>query len=115
MEKKYRPLREKLLAQRRAILEQHLNPERAGSPVETVGTGDSADAASNNDAKEMTLNVKESEKRALEVIEEALARMDKGIYGHCEECGDSIPEKRLMALPHARLCVPCQEKEEEIR
>jgi RNA polymerase-binding transcription factor DksA len=37
----------------------------------------------------------------------ALARVDAGSYGLCENCGRPIPEARLEARPAARLCVPC--------
>ncbi|HWR03141.1 MAG TPA: TraR/DksA C4-type zinc finger protein, partial [Humidesulfovibrio sp.] len=41
-------------------------------------------------------------------IEEALARMDVGDYGACEDCGEDIAPARLFANPTARLCVHCQ-------
>jgi DnaK suppressor protein len=33
-------------------------------------------------------------------------------FGHCENCGEEIAFERLDALPHARLCIRCKEKEE---
>jgi RNA polymerase-binding protein DksA len=33
-------------------------------------------------------------------------------YGKCENCGEEISYDRLDALPHARLCINCKEKEE---
>ncbi|MCB9674488.1 MAG: TraR/DksA family transcriptional regulator [Alphaproteobacteria bacterium] len=42
-------------------------------------------------------------------IQAALKRIQAGEYGICESCGGDIPEKRLEILPHARLCVSCQE------
>jgi DnaK suppressor protein len=33
-------------------------------------------------------------------------------YGRCENCGEEISYERLDALPHARLCINCKEKEE---
>ena len=74
-----------------------------------------ADAASINDVKEQTLNLKENEKRSLAVIEEALARITAGTYGQCDECGAEIPEKRLLAVPHAKYCRDCQENLERER
>ena len=39
----------------------------------------------------------------------ARARMPAGESAlHCEECGEEIPERRRMALPGVRTCVPCQ-------
>ena len=47
------------------------------------------------------------EARRLE-IEEALSRMDIGVYGVCEDCGEEIGAARLIANPTAKLCVHCQ-------
>ena len=43
-------------------------------------------------------------------IDAALARMDEGIYGKCENCGQDIPFERLEARPTATLCVNCKQK-----
>jgi DnaK suppressor protein len=45
-------------------------------------------------------------------IDDALRRMYRGEYGACESCGQPIPRGRLEAVPHARLCIACKEKEE---
>jgi DnaK suppressor protein len=45
-------------------------------------------------------------------IDEALRMIEEGTYGKCEICGQAIPESRLQAVPFAKLCVPCQEKDE---
>ncbi|GAB2943234.1 hypothetical protein GCM10027280_34900 [Micromonospora polyrhachis] len=42
---------------------------------------------------------------------QALRRMSEGTYGICERCQASIPVGRLEILPHARFCVPCQQKQ----
>jgi len=42
-------------------------------------------------------------------VREALGRLDKGGYGVCEDCEESIPPRRLDAIPWARVCVKCQE------
>ena len=42
-------------------------------------------------------------------IEAALARMDEGIFGKCENCGQDIPFERLEARPTATLCVTCKQ------
>ncbi|MEU8606489.1 TraR/DksA C4-type zinc finger protein [Actinoplanes sp. NPDC048791] len=49
-------------------------------------------------------------RRTLEQITGALTRITDGTYGRCEKCGTSIPAERLQVLPHARLCVPCQQR-----
>ncbi|HZO51683.1 MAG TPA: TraR/DksA family transcriptional regulator [Bryobacteraceae bacterium] len=41
--------------------------------------------------------------------QEALRRMEQGIYGICEECEEPISPRRLAAMPAAVLCIRCQE------
>ncbi|BCJ68477.1 TraR/DksA family transcriptional regulator [Polymorphospora rubra] len=49
-------------------------------------------------------------RQSLEQISGALGRIDAGTYGRCAKCAKQIPGERLQILPHARFCVPCQEK-----
>jgi DnaK suppressor protein len=46
----------------------------------------------------------------LRLIDEALDRIRSGDYGTCLACEETIPAKRLLALPWARYCVSCQEE-----
>lgn len=41
-------------------------------------------------------------------IDRALQKIDDGVYGVCEHCGQTIPDARLQALPYAALCVTCK-------
>jgi RNA polymerase-binding transcription factor DksA len=43
----------------------------------------------------------------LDEVELALARLDDGTYGRCEECGEPIGDQRLEGLPTARTCARC--------
>ena len=52
------------------------------------------------------------EGRLIYHIDEALERIEKGIYGLCHECGKAISIERLEAVPHARLCIQCKSIEE---
>jgi DnaK suppressor protein len=51
-------------------------------------------------------------RRELARVRHALKRMEEGSYGLCEACGEPIPPARLRALPHARLCTECAERQE---
>ena len=42
-------------------------------------------------------------------VREALTRLGKGEYGVCEDCDEAISQRRLHAIPWARVCVRCQE------
>lgn len=46
----------------------------------------------------------------IDLIDEALMKLEGGNYGICEECGCNIPVKRLRVVPFASHCVMCQHK-----
>lgn len=71
-----------------------------------------ADVGTDTFEQDMTLGRLESESRELEEIQEAIKRISVGTYGLCESCQKPIPKVRLRAIPYARLCIPCKEKEE---
>lgn len=71
--------------------------------------GDLADIALRDSLHDAKLNRHQAR---LKAIEEALRRIDEGIYGICEECGSEIPIGRLKAMPFAVRCVDCQERRE---
>lgn len=74
-----------------------------------------ADMASDNFDREFTLGLASNEQQILNMIDTAIRKIDEGTYGTCEECSKAIPMKRLFAMPHARLCIKCQEAEEKKR
>jgi len=45
-------------------------------------------------------------------VSDALERVKRGTYGVCQSCGQPIGAERLEVLPHASLCVACQQKRE---
>jgi DnaK suppressor protein len=71
--------------------------------------------------QDFSLGVMERDQDALQEIEAALKRIEKGTYGLCEACvaegkppsRSGIPKTRLKAVPHARNCVACERKREE--
>ena len=66
-----------------------------------------ADIGSDNYQMEHTLNLVGSERRLLSEINDALSRIDKGVYGKCQGDGHLIPKARLKAIPWARFCINC--------
>lgn len=79
---------------------------------EDVRPSDPIDMASNALDQSIQLLLNDRERTLIEEIRDALARIDRGEYGICEYCGDHISEKRLMVKPTGRLCISCQEREE---
>ena len=72
-----------------------------------------ADMATDNFDHEFNLGLASTEQQSLNLIDAALRKIDDGSYGTCENCSKPISQKRLMAMPHARLCIKCQELEEK--
>jgi RNA polymerase-binding protein DksA len=72
-----------------------------------------ADVSSDNYEQEITMGLIETEEREMHEIDEALKRLDDGSFGVCEGCSGEIKAARLKAIPNARLCVKCKQKEEE--
>src|SRR5215813_1266881 len=73
--------------------------------------GDMADQASGNNEVHIQLKLKQTDAKILQAIEEALSRLDKGTYGVCRDCGESIAPARLNAIPWTRVCITCKEKQ----
>ena len=72
-----------------------------------------ADMASDTYDREFSLNLASGERETLREIDEALKRIHEKTYGRCLSCEKRIAKKRLLAVPHAKLCLPCKQKEEE--
>jgi DnaK suppressor protein len=62
--------------------------------------------------RELGISLMEMRNRRRQAIDEALTRLTEGTYGICAECGVEVSERRLEAVPFAKLCVECQSKEE---
>jgi DnaK suppressor protein len=77
--------------------------------VDDTETPDPVDLAVQNYSKNVILAVSENETRQLQLIDEALQRIEDEEYGNCMNCGKEIQPKRLAAIPWARYCLSCQE------
>jgi len=62
---------------------------------------------------EMNNALKVHEENIMMDIKDALKRIDKGIYGICDNCGNEIPYERLEVHPYAKMCIRCQESFEK--
>lgn len=61
----------------------------------------------------VSLRVNRLEWDNLRRINAALARLERGGYGICQECGEPISPRRLEVIPWAEFCVSCQESQRE--
>jgi DnaK suppressor protein len=103
--------RGKLLAWKEDILRearetlQHLQDENQNHP-------DLADRASSETDRAIELRARDRQRKLIAKIDDALARIDEGTYGYCEETGDPISVRRLEARPIATLSLEAQERHE---
>ncbi len=81
--------------------------------VDDTETPDPVDLAVQNYSKNVILAVSENETRQLQLIDEALQRIEDEEYGTCQNCSNEIQPKRLAAIPWARYCLSCQEQVEK--
>jgi DnaK suppressor protein len=82
--------------------------------VESSGVAmDMADKAESAYTKEFLLSLSDTERRQLQLIDQALYRIKKCNFGICQTCGIKIEKKRLDAVPWASNCIVCQQKAEE--
>jgi len=106
-------LRERLLQQRQEILDMYKQDLRAGQESADDGTEDIVDRANNSYNRELMFSLSDSERQMLFQVEDALRRMEQGVYGRCANCGRPISMQRLEAVPWARYCIDCQELSEK--
>jgi RNA polymerase-binding protein DksA len=69
-----------------------------------------ADVATDMYDREFNLSLASNDREILQLVDAALARIDKGTYGLCLKSGKRIPEQRLKALPYAEYCLEVQEE-----
>lgn len=73
---------------------------------------DFADAASHKETESLHGHEDLLGEAEIDLIDEALQRIESGGYGICAECQHPILQARLELVPHARFCVPCQGRQE---
>ena len=77
---------------------------------EVRDVGDEAERASRETENSLELRTRDRYRKLLGKIDQALARVDEGSYGFCEETGEEIGLARLEARPIATLCLDAQER-----
>ena len=80
---------------------------------DNVSSADIVDQASSYTDKSVEMKALNRSRKLISKINSALQRLKDGTYGFCEETGEPIGLKRLMARPVATLCISAQEKHEK--
>jgi DnaK suppressor protein len=105
--------RNKLLRWRAELLDESnetLSNLQEGGIIEA----DIADRASIETDRSLELRTRDRARKLINKIDEALDRLEGGIYGYCEETGEPISIRRLEARPIATLSLEAQERHERM-
>ena len=73
--------------------------------------GDPVDMAANETSASVQMRLKQTDSKLLRAIKDALTRIRQQRFGTCEECGQPISKARLEAVPWARYCKDCKERQ----
>jgi RNA polymerase-binding transcription factor len=112
-QKKMKVFRERLLLKKQEILVAYNKNKTYGKEADEEGSQDIADKASNSYTKEFLFSLSNNERDMLQLVDEALIRIEAKSYGTCEVCEGELEKKRLEAVPWAKRCRECQEKQEQ--
>jgi DnaK suppressor protein len=104
--------RDRLLDRREGLVGQVMEAELYSRERDSEATQDPADMAANAYTKELLFSMSANDRHLLELIDEALERIEGGEYGRCVHCDEPVQEKRLEAVPWARHCLRCQDLQE---
>jgi RNA polymerase-binding transcription factor len=103
----------KIIGEIRTLASENLNSSQRDSSGDLSGYSlHMADVGSDNFQREFALDLVSNEQKIVYQIDSALKSIDEGTYGNCEHCDKVISEARLKAVPFAKLCITCKEKEE---
>ncbi len=105
--------RKKLVARREELLKNIARTGEEGRAADDDPTVDLADKAANSYTKEFLFGQTNHDRISLQLVDEALDRIKENTFGLCAHCQGEMQLKRLEAVPWARHCLACQEKQEQ--
>jgi len=108
IEKKLNEDRERLLREIANLDQSFMESLKDSSGDLSAYSFHMADQGSDTFEREMNNLRVSTEGRLLVDTVEALRRLYRGEFGVCMSCGKKIARERLLAMPQARLCLPCQ-------
>ena len=112
-QKKIKTFKERLVQKKHEILEAYNKNKTYGKEADEDGAQDIADKASNSYTKEFLFSLSNTERDVLQLVDEALGRIGDRSFGVCVSCEDEMDKKRLEAIPWAKHCIACQQKQEQ--
>lgn len=112
--KQLKELKELLQSRKRKILEAEEQLMEADRESAGLRHADEVDLASAEWESTVEHRMRGRDVALLKKITKALVLVDEGGYGECENCGNYIGFKRLLARPEATLCIECKEEQERV-
>ena len=118
---KQKTLKQEKMETYKSLLNQKINEllSEAGKTVSEMTNGkenypDPNDRASLESDRNFELRIRDRERKLIMKMQEAIKRIEDGVFGICEVCDGPISEKRLMARPVTTLCIDCKTKQEKM-
>ena len=105
----YQAYEDSLRKKQRELLDSYERDKAAGNAQPDDGIQDLADKAASAYSKELNFSLSDGERGVLMLIDEAFNRIRATTFGVCTNCGNTIGEKRLQAIPWSPYCIDCQE------
>jgi len=96
------------LKQERQQIYQRIRSASSSLTTSRQAGEEAADVGSDDFIRETGLSIMSDDAEKLQMIDEALINLEKGVYGVCFDCGKLIGKPRLEAKPYARLCIDCK-------
>ncbi|MGC1453693.1 MAG: RNA polymerase-binding protein DksA [Nitrospirota bacterium] len=106
-------IKKKLIKQRQDLLTEAEHTLTSKISSEKESFPDPTDQAVAELDNNFVLRLRGREQKLLKKIDDAILRIDSGVYGVCESCGEQISMKRLEARPVTTLCIDCKTRQEE--
>ena len=105
--------KKKLIEWRNEIVEANTKGLYLNEIDSEISSADVVDQASSQTEKTVEMRTLNRQMKLLSKISKAIKKIDEDTYGYCEETGEPIGLKRLIARPIANLSIEAQEKHEK--
>jgi DnaK suppressor protein len=103
----------KLISWRKEIVKSNNDNVVLSNLDDNVASADIVDQASSYTEKTVEMRASNRRRKLINKIDRALKKLKDNTYGYCEDTGEPIGLKRLIARPIATLCIEAQEKHEK--
>lgn len=105
-------IQERLLKKQKSV-EEEIQSVKADDPVLADALPESSESGTDSwttDAHTILSTMRINSEAVLVRIKKALANLNSGKYGKCDNCGKQIETERLEAMPEATICISCSKK-----